>query len=104
MLDINARVKTLISKLNSCSIKRSNNNLSKEWVKWFFIPYVEDISNKFKNIINEICHRVSFFNLNKLNQFIKIHKDSLNDLKRNVVSKINCCDCDASYVGQRGGN
>jgi len=41
-----------------------------------------------------------------LNQFIKVDKDSLNnELKRNVVSisiKINCCDCDASYVGQTG--
>ena len=42
-----------------------------------------------------------FFNLNKLNSFIKTHKDPLlNKTKKNVVYKIYCKDCDASYVGQ----
>ncbi|KYM78973.1 hypothetical protein ALC53_10527 [Atta colombica] len=95
------RILNFLSQLIS---QKEGHNLqfgSKKRVKWFSIPYVEEIlfslifSNKFKNIING----VSFFSLNKLNQFIKI-KDSLNDdLKRNVVYKINCCDCDASYVG-----
>ncbi|KYN13623.1 hypothetical protein ALC57_14185 [Trachymyrmex cornetzi] len=98
---INERVKTLINKLNSCSAEKTNNNLPKERVKWFSILYLEEISNKFKNAINGVCHRVSFFSLNKLNQFIKVHKDPLNnELKRNVVYKINCRDCDVSYVGQ----
>jgi len=35
--------------------------------------------------------------------FIKAHKDPLsNTLKRNVVYKIKCNDCDTSYVGQIG--
>jgi len=42
-----------------------------------------------------------FFSLNKLNSFIKTHKDPLlNKAKKNVVYKIYCKDCDASYVGQ----
>ncbi|KYN22420.1 hypothetical protein ALC57_05182 [Trachymyrmex cornetzi] len=49
---INERVKTLINKLNSCSAKRTNNNLPKERVKWFSISYLDEISNKFKNAIN----------------------------------------------------
>jgi len=44
------------------------------------------------------CH---FFSLNKLNKFIKAHKDRLpNSSKRNVIYRINSNDCDASYVGQ----
>ncbi|KYN18734.1 hypothetical protein ALC57_08963 [Trachymyrmex cornetzi] len=38
---INERVKTLINKLNSCSAKKTNNNLPKERVKWFSIPYLK---------------------------------------------------------------
>lgn len=45
--------------------------------------------------------KVSFFNLNKINSFIKAHKDPLPDYKRkNVVYKIKCKNCNASYVGQ----
>jgi len=39
--------------------------------------------------------------MDKLNKFIKVHKDILSTLSRpNVVYKINCSNCDASYVGQ----
>jgi len=39
--------------------------------------------------------------LNKLSKFIKVHKDALPHPSRsNVVYKIECADCDASYVGQ----
>ena len=44
---------------------------------------------------------MSYTGLNKLNCFIKVQKDRLNkDKKTGVVYKINCRDCDASYVGQ----
>ena len=47
--------------------------------------------------------RISYSSLNKLNRFIRTHKDSLCEASnRNVVYKINCKDCDASYVGQTG--
>ena len=39
--------------------------------------------------------------LNKLNKFIKIHKDkNQHDNSNNVIYKVNCNNCDASYVGQ----
>jgi len=37
--------------------------------------------------------------LNKLNKFIKIHKDKNQHNKNNVIYKVNCNNCDASYVG-----
>jgi len=41
--------------------------------------------------------------MNKLSRIIKIHKDPLlSSQKKNVVYKISCNDCDASYVGQIG--
>ncbi|KYQ52017.1 hypothetical protein ALC60_08631, partial [Trachymyrmex zeteki] len=63
--------------------------------------YVADISNKFKKVFNGLCQKVCFFSLNKLNRFIKVHKDPLPGVsRRKIAYKINCNDCDASYVGQ----
>jgi len=46
---------------------------------------------------------VSFFSLNKLHEFIKVHKDPVpHESKSNVVYRISCKDCNASYVGQTG--
>jgi len=44
---------------------------------------------------------VGFKGINKLNNFIKVQKDKTNFMsKNNVVYKILCNNCDASYVGQ----
>jgi len=65
--------------------------------------YIKSISEKFKNIINGTVSRVSFYSMNKLSRLIKAQKDSLSKSSNmNVIYKINCKDCDASYVGQTG--
>jgi len=46
-------------------------------------------------------HSCTFKCFNKLGKFIKVHKDPLlTAFRPNVVYKINCQDCEASYVGQ----
>lgn len=46
---------------------------------------------------------MSYFSLNKLNKIIKTHKDTIpQQSKKNVVYRIDCEDCDVSYVGQTG--
>jgi len=71
--------------------------------KWFTVPYVGSFSEKFKKVIAGTKLKLAYQSLNKLNKFIKVHKDPIsNSHKKNVVYKISCNDCDASYVGQTG--
>jgi len=44
---------------------------------------------------------LSFSCINKFSKFIKVHKDFLpTSCRSNVVYKINCLNCDASYISQ----
>jgi len=65
------------------------------------IPFIENIAPKFIPLSHHLNKNLAFLILNKLNRFIKVHKDPLpNEQKTNVVYRINCLDCNASYVGQ----
>jgi len=46
---------------------------------WFMIPFVSEISYKFKDIIKDLNIDLAFFSLNKLNAFIKTYKDLLSN-------------------------
>lgn len=68
---------------------------------YFIIPYVPLISELFKNITRDLNVKLSYRSLNKLNKFIKVHKDNcLHSVQNNVVYKINYDNYDASYVRQ----
>jgi len=79
-----------------------NNTHISQRTPYFTIPYISSIAKKFilyfKNI--SFC-KLAFTCYNKLNKFIKVYKDPLSPASRpNVVYKISCHDCEASYVGQ----
>jgi len=69
---------------------------------YFVIPYIDHTAGKFIQLFKNIpTFKLAFFGINRLNKFIKVHKDPLPLLSRsNVVYKINCLHCDSSYVGQ----
>jgi len=69
--------------------------------KYFTVPYVKHTSESFKSISKKFSLSIAFTIPNTLNTFIKTGKDRLKGLSScDVVYKINCKDCDVSYVGQ----
>ncbi|KYN10475.1 hypothetical protein ALC57_17384 [Trachymyrmex cornetzi] len=93
----------VLNNLASCSLHcmevgRSLSQLAKD--TRFVVPFVHGITEKFNRLNNEHV-RVLFYSVNKLGEFIRVHKDPLpRDKKSKVVYKISCKSCDASYVGQ----
>jgi len=63
------------------------------------IPYVQKVTDKFKNIA--IKSKLVFFSLNKLGKIIKAQKDILSPgFNKNIIYKFSCKDYDATYVGK----
>ena len=94
---INKRLTILYTKKEH---NTENNEISKEEFNYFCIPYTKNISEiyreKFKTEFKTAyrCH-------NKLNRIIKGGKDRIEPLQQTgVVYKLNCQNCEASYVGQ----
>ncbi|KAM0728324.1 hypothetical protein ACS0PU_005106 [Formica fusca] len=87
--------------LHRTSYNSESPTREKENVSFFTIPYVPVISEQFKKITGDLNVRLAYQSLNKLNFLIKVHKDPCPLMARqNVIYKIDCNDCDASYVGQ----
>jgi len=69
--------------------------------KYFTVPYIKYMSKSFKSISKKFGFPLAFTIPNTLNFFIKTGKDKIERSNRcNVVYKIDCNDCEASYVGQ----
>jgi len=99
------RIKTLIYNNRNLDI---NNNYEKSIVssdaknkKVIVIPYIKKISESVVATIDRSKYITGYRVLNNLGRFIRVHKDSNNLFNNNnVVYKISCSDCNASYVGQ----
>ncbi|XP_011687386.1 PREDICTED: uncharacterized protein LOC105449705 [Wasmannia auropunctata] len=64
-------------------------------------PYIKNASEIVASATNKKEFLVGFGCLNKLYKLIKRHKDKIStDSGNNAVYRINCNDCDATYVGQ----
>ena len=80
-------------------------NPTEEASSYFTIPYVPHISESFKNLTKDLDVKISYFSLNKMRNYIKTHKDVRpKTTHSNVVYKINCNNCDASYVAKQVDN
>jgi len=105
---INKRLKTLIqfknyNNYNSNSNKHINNKTNdfNNPKTITVIPYISKISEMVAATIDKSRFITGYRVLNSLASFIKVHKDRVALLStNNVVYKISCNDCEASYVGQ----
>jgi len=76
---------------------------SQEFIKknFFTIPYVKSISESFLPLTKKFGYDIAYSVPNTLNKFIKRGKDRIEPAMQNdVVYKIDCRDCNCSYVGQ----
>jgi len=70
-------------------------------ITFFTVPFIKHISNSLKTISSKLGCPLAFTIPNTLNIFIKTGKDKIDNYNRcGVVYKINCKDCEVSYVGQ----
>jgi len=96
---IHKRLKTLFSK--RAKKQNADNSNDEEKKGWFIIPFIPNVTENFKHITNMINKKLAYFSLHKLAWIVKVQKDSLPiNLNKNVVYKLTCKNCDASYVGQ----
>ncbi|KYN22113.1 hypothetical protein ALC57_05496, partial [Trachymyrmex cornetzi] len=96
---INLRLRSLFKRRTLRQTDKPKTDTSTS--SWFTIPFLPCVYKKFKNIIKNLDVKLSFFSLNKMDGIIKAQKDVLpHESRKNVVYKINCKDCNASYVGQ----
>jgi len=101
---INNRLKTLIYNKKSNAInnnEKNMNSLDDNNKKIIVFPYIKKISELIAATIDKSQYITGYRILNNLGKFIKAHKDTNKILtNNNVVYKIQCNDCNASYVGQ----
>lgn len=83
------------------SRQMGNSEKEVETKKLFVIPYINKISEMIVSSVKNANLRVGYRCFNKLDKIIKIQKDNNeHSCCSNVVYKINCNDCNASYVDQ----
>jgi len=103
---INRRLKKLF--VNNFSNKQMitlpNNNIvsnSANDKKVIVFPYIKRISEMVSSVVSKSDYTIGYRCLNRLNMFVKTHKDKeQTSTNNNVIYKILCKNCDASYVGQ----
>ena len=88
------RILQLLNKNNQKIDNESENN-------FFVVPYIPSISIKIAKIIKSFDLKIAYSITHSLSEFVKVTKDHIEMFKRcNVVYKINCINCNCSYVGQ----
>ncbi|XP_018406344.1 PREDICTED: uncharacterized protein LOC108782548 [Cyphomyrmex costatus] len=98
---INVRFRYLMSGKNK--LVDVNGDSSTYLQPWYVIPFIPSISKGFKRISKIFDTKLVFKSFNKLDKFIRAQKDTLpKEQNKNVIYKIACNSCDATYVGQTG--
>jgi len=99
---MNIRLKKLFINRTATSLNVMNTDIvSNNDKRIIVLPYVNPLTEVITPNIDSPKALIGFRCLNKLSRFIKVHKDADQPLsKNNIVYKIQCKDCEATYVGQ----
>jgi len=104
---INKRLKKLFafrlsSDINNEMVSIMNSEADPENKKHFFvIPYIRNISEIAASLINKSLFTADFRIINKIDKIVTVQKDRTEHTqKNNVVYKINCKNCEVTYVGE----
>jgi len=94
-------IKRINSNLKYKKTDNSRNNEENNKKYFIKIPFIENITPEILNISKKHKFNTIFTIDNRLSSIIKTGKDKIDKMNcSNVVYKITCKDCDASYVGQ----
>jgi len=101
---INTRLKTLANRI-ATDINTYDNikdrSMMQEKKNFFTIPYIKSISESFLPIAKKYGFDIAYTIPNTLSRYIIRGKDKIDSMAQNdCVYKINCSNCDCSYVGQ----
>jgi len=99
---INSRLKKLFAHRTVTTSNVINTDIDSNSDKRITVlPYVSPLTDFITSNIDSSKALIGLKCLNKLSRLIKVHKDIDKPLyKNNVVYKIQCRDCEATYVGQ----
>ena len=94
---IEVHIKKCLKKLrNSCNTTTNKNKTN----RFISLPYVKELESFINHFFKQHNTNVVYSTKNKLNNIIKLGKDKTKTCDSvDVVYKINCKDCNASYVG-----
>ena len=99
---INHRIKNLIRNRHRLYDTATDIDLTNKSTSWLTVPFIPLHTEKLRSLNKSKSDiRVAFHSPNKMDKYIRVQKDTCpRTSKSNVVYKILCNDCDASYVGQ----
>jgi len=99
---INSRLKKLFVHKTETSLGTTNIYINSNFErKILVLPYINPLTDFISSNIDSSKAILGFRCLNKLSRFVKAHKDIDQPLsKSNIIYKIFCKNCEATYVGQ----
>lgn len=102
----NLRIKKLLStkippKIDDNNDHENTNKIISNMRKKFFVYFrTSAVTQSATCMISRSVYNIGYRCINKLNRFIKVHKNKKEHDNNNVIYKIWRNNCDASYVGQ----
>jgi len=95
------KVKRKIQSARTNNITVSDNAADTEPTKFLSLPYIPGTSESLRRILASHKIKCAFYSKNTLRKHLSKPKDAVpQEQRNNIVYKIPCKDCDATYIGE----